>query len=72
MAATCSTFMRYSFIYTLLLCVVVLSLRPVGNTPALKNKKFAVEKSRDISWLSQWLKTKLKCSEDETIVRNKY
>ena len=34
--------------YCVCVCVVVLSLRPVGNTPTLKNKKFAVEKSRDI------------------------
>ena len=47
---------------------VVLSLRPVGNTPQLKNKKFAVESSRNMSWLVQWLKQKLKCEDDENIV----
>ena len=48
--------------------VVVLSLRPVGNAPTLKSKKFAVEKTRDIAWLSQWLKSKLKCTDNESIV----
>lgn len=51
-----------------LLFIVVLSLRAAGNAPQLKHKKFAVEKDRTISWVIQWLRQKLKCEENESLV----
>ena len=51
-------------------CVLVtVSLKPVGNAPALNRKKFLVEGSRKMSWMHQWLRKNLKCEQDESVVR---
>jgi hypothetical protein len=47
---------------------VTVSLKPVGNAPALTRKKFLVEGNRTMGWMHQWLRKNLKCEPDESMV----
>lgn len=47
---------------------VTLNLKPVGNAPVLKQRKFLVERSRNVGWLLEWLRVNLKCEQGETVV----
>lgn len=45
---------------------VTVSLKPAGNAPTLKQKKFLVEGVRTVAYIHQWLRKALKCEPDET------
>ena len=48
---------------------VTVSLKPAGNAPLLRQRKFLVERNRTVGWMLQWLKKTLKCESDESVVR---
>jgi len=52
-----------------LLFAVTVSLKPAGNAPLLRQRKFLVERSRTVGWMLQWLKKTLKCEPEESVVR---
>ena len=52
-----------------LLFLVTVSLKPAGNAPLLRQRKFLVERSRTVGWMIQWLKKTLKCEPEESVVR---
>lgn len=47
---------------------VTVSLKPAGNAPLLRQRKFLVERSRTVGWMIQWLKKTLKCEAEESVV----
>ena len=58
-----------TFACVTLLFPVTVSLKPAGNAPLLRQRKFLVERSRTVGWMIQWLKKTLKCEPEESVVR---
>ena len=50
---------------------VTVSLSPIGNAPALRQKRFAVSREKNIGWLNQWLRKNLKCDVGDSVVSQK-
>ncbi|CAI8045476.1 Autophagy protein 12-like [Geodia barretti] len=46
---------------------ITVSLSPIGNAPALKQKRFAVSREKNIGWLNQWLRKNLKCDAADSV-----
>ena len=44
------------------------TLRQTGNTPALKNKTFWVQRSQTVRWVVEFIKQQLMCEPHESLV----
>jgi len=47
---------------------VKVTLRQTGNTPALKNKTFWVQRSQTVRWVVEFIKQQLMCEAQESLV----
>lgn len=47
---------------------VKVTLRQTGNTPALVNKTFWVQRSQTVRWVVEFIKQQLRCQPHESLV----
>lgn len=52
--------------------IVKVTLRQTGNTPALVNKTFWVQRSQTVRWVVEFIKQQLKCQPHESLVSVSY
>ena len=52
--------------------IVKVTLRQTGNTPALVNKTFWVQRSQTVRWVVEFIKQQLKCQPHESLVSMVY
>lgn len=50
------------------IAIVKVTLRQTGNTPALVNKTFWVQRSQTVRWVVEFIKQQLKCQPHESLV----